>query len=51
MGFPKICSEENIEKIDRNILLTYLKHHYIPSRMVVAGVGVNHQDLVKAVEK
>ncbi|XP_047350936.1 mitochondrial-processing peptidase subunit alpha [Vespa velutina] len=51
LGFPKICSEENIEKIDRNILLTYLKHHYIPSRMVVAGVGVNHQDLVKAVEK
>lgn len=51
LGFPKICSEENIEKIDRNILLTYLKNHYVPSRMVVAGVGVNHQDLVKAVEK
>ncbi|KAK2585518.1 hypothetical protein KPH14_010164 [Odynerus spinipes] len=51
LGLPKICPEENIEKIDRNILFTYLKHHYVPSRMVIAGVGVNHQDLVKAVEK
>lgn len=51
LGLPKICPEENIEKIDRNILFTYLKHHYVPNRMVIAGVGVNHQDLVKAVEK
>lgn len=51
LGLPKICPQENIEKIDRKTLHTYLKHHYVPSRMVVAGVGVEHDDLVHAVNK
>ncbi|KAL0117782.1 hypothetical protein PUN28_008879 [Cardiocondyla obscurior] len=51
LGLPKICPEKNIEKIDRNILHTYLKHHYVPNRMVVAGVGVEHDDLVNSVTK
>ncbi|XP_011703434.1 PREDICTED: mitochondrial-processing peptidase subunit alpha-like [Wasmannia auropunctata] len=51
LGFPNICPKKNIEKIDRKILHTYLKHHYVPSRMVVAGVGVEHDDLVHAVTK
>lgn len=51
LGLPKICPEENIEKINRKTLHTYLKHHYVPSRMVVAGVGVEHDDLVHAVNK
>ncbi|GAB1869375.1 Mitochondrial-processing peptidase subunit alpha [Camponotus japonicus] len=51
LGLPKICPHENIEKIDRKTLHTYLKHHYVPSRMVVAGVGVEHDDLVHAVNK
>lgn len=51
LGLPKICPHENLEKIDRNVLLTYLKNHNTPERMVVAGVGVNHDDLVKQVER
>ncbi|EZA48849.1 hypothetical protein DMN91_004883 [Ooceraea biroi] len=51
LGLSKICPEENIEKIDRKSLHTYLKYHYVPSRMVVAGVGVEHDDLVQAVNK
>lgn len=51
LGLPKICPEKNIEKIDRKTLHTYLKNHYVPSRMVVAGVGVEHNDLVHAVTK
>ncbi|XP_014478164.1 PREDICTED: mitochondrial-processing peptidase subunit alpha isoform X1 [Dinoponera quadriceps] len=51
LGLPKICPEKNIEKIDRKTLHTYLKYHYIPSRMVVAGVGVEHEDLVHVVNK
>lgn len=51
LGLPKICPKVNIEKIDRNILLDYLQNHYIPSRMVVAAVGVDHEDLVRTVEK
>ncbi|EFN77279.1 Mitochondrial-processing peptidase subunit alpha, partial [Harpegnathos saltator] len=51
LGLPKICPENNIEKINRKVLHTYLKYHYVPSRMVVAGVGVEHEDLVHAVNK
>lgn len=51
LGLPKICPKENIERIDRNILLEYLKRHYTPQRMVVAGVGIEHEDLISAVQK
>ncbi|XP_031844181.1 mitochondrial-processing peptidase subunit alpha isoform X2 [Nomia melanderi] len=51
LGLPKICPEENIDRVDRKILLEYLKHHYTPKRMVVAGVGVEHEHLVSAVQK
>lgn len=51
LGLPKICPHGNIEKIDRKILFTYLKNHYTPKRMVVAGVGIDHDDLVRAVER
>ncbi|XP_014233207.1 mitochondrial-processing peptidase subunit alpha [Trichogramma pretiosum] len=51
LGLPKICPEGNVNKIDRNILFTYLKNHYTPKRMVVAGVGVEHARLVDAVQK
>lgn len=51
LGHPKICPKENIDKINRHILLDYLQNHYTPSRMVVAAVGVEHDDLVRSVEK
>ncbi|KAJ6642391.1 Mitochondrial-processing peptidase subunit alpha [Pseudolycoriella hygida] len=51
LGLPKLCPQENSSKIDRQILLNYLKHHHTPERMVVAGVGVNHDEFVKQVEK
>lgn len=51
LGLPKLCPLENASKIDRDILLSYLRLHHIPSRMVVAGVGVNHDEFVKYVEK
>lgn len=51
LGLPKLCPSTNAPKIDRNMLLTYLKHHHTPQRMVVAGVGVNHDEFVRAVEK
>lgn len=51
LGLPKLCPEGNISKIDRNILFTYLSQHYTPKRMVVAGVGVEHQKLVEATQK
>ncbi|XP_076653914.1 mitochondrial-processing peptidase subunit alpha [Halictus rubicundus] len=51
LGLPKICPEENIDYIDRKILFQYMKNHHTPNRMVVAGVGVEHEHLVSAVQK
>lgn len=51
LGLPKLCPPENAEKIDRDVLLSFLRLHHTPSRMVVAGVGVDHDELVKYVEK
>jgi mitochondrial-processing peptidase subunit alpha len=51
LGLPKLCPEANAQKINREMLLSYLKHHHTPRRMVVAGVGVEHDELVKLVEK
>jgi processing peptidase subunit alpha len=51
LGLPKLCPPENTSKIDRNMLLTYLKNHHTPERMVVAGVGVQHDEFVRLVEQ
>ncbi|XP_047499626.1 mitochondrial-processing peptidase subunit alpha-like [Penaeus chinensis] len=51
LGLPKICPPENVMKIDRSTLFTYLKKHHTPSRMVLAGVGVNHDALVECAQK
>ncbi|XP_063224768.1 mitochondrial-processing peptidase subunit alpha [Bacillus rossius redtenbacheri] len=49
LGLPKICPAENVGKMDRSLLFSYLKQHYTPQRMVVAGVGVDHDALVRSV--
>lgn len=51
LGLPKLCPLENADKIDRDVLMSFLRLHHTPSRMVVAGVGVDHDELVKHVEK
>ena len=40
LGLPKICPQENIEKIDRNTLYTYLSSYHKPDRIVVAGMHI-----------
>lgn len=51
LGLPKLCPQKNLGKINRELLFTYLSQHYLPKRMVVAGVGVEHQTLCNAVQK
>jgi len=51
LGLPKICPKDNIPKIDQQLLFTYMKHHFSPKRMVIAGVGVDHNRLVENVQK
>lgn len=51
LGLPKLCPLENADKINRDVLLSFLRLHHIPTRMVLAGVGVDHDELVKYAEK
>ncbi|KAF6204586.1 hypothetical protein GE061_018746 [Apolygus lucorum] len=51
LGLPKICPAENVGKITRDVIISYLHSHYTPSRMVVAGVGIEHDKLVESVQK
>lgn len=51
LGLPKLCPVANLERIDRDVLLSYLRLHHNPARMVVAGCGVDHDAFVQHVEK
>uniref|UniRef100_A0A8W7PER5 Alpha-MPP n=1 Tax=Anopheles coluzzii TaxID=1518534 RepID=A0A8W7PER5_ANOCL len=39
------------QAIDRDTLLSYLRLHHTPERMVLAGVGVPHDELVRLAER
>lgn len=51
LGLPKICPAENSSVIDSKILFHYMRNYYTPKRMVVAGVGVEHEKLVDLAQK
>lgn len=51
VGLPKICPPESIMEIPIPKLMSYLHHHHGPERLVVAGVGVDHDHLVQLVER
>nr|KAF6486583.1 peptidase, mitochondrial processing subunit alpha [Rousettus aegyptiacus] len=51
VGFRRFCPTENIAKIDRGVLHSYLRNYYTPDRMVLAGVGVEHDHLVECARK
>ncbi|XP_046644649.1 mitochondrial-processing peptidase subunit alpha-like [Daphnia pulicaria] len=51
LGLPKVCPQENVTTIDQSIIYTFLNSHYDPSRMVLAGVGVEHEALVECAQK
>ncbi|XP_069119668.1 mitochondrial-processing peptidase subunit alpha-like [Argopecten irradians] len=51
LGLPKLCPKQTIPTLDRNTILSYMYHHHTPDRMVVAGVGVDHQQFVEAVKE
>ena len=46
LGLPHRCPLENTDKIDKSILYTYMKNFHTPERMVLAGVGMDHDYLV-----
>jgi len=51
VGLPKICPDTNIESMTRATLMNYLSNYHSPDRMVVAGVGVEHEELVDITKK
>ena len=51
LGNPLFCPEERIDSINPNLLLETKKDWYRPERMVIAGSGVGHQELVELAEK
>nr|CAX75282.1 mitochondrial processing peptidase [Schistosoma japonicum]CAX75283.1 mitochondrial processing peptidase [Schistosoma japonicum] len=51
LGLPKYCPKQNLNKINRENIVRFIATNYIPERMVIAGVGIEHDLLVKSVEK
>uniref|UniRef100_A0A8C1M8K5 Mitochondrial-processing peptidase subunit alpha n=1 Tax=Cyprinus carpio TaxID=7962 RepID=A0A8C1M8K5_CYPCA len=51
VGLPRFCPPKNVEKIDRKLLHKYLQTYYCPERMVLAGVGIEHEQLVQCARK
>jgi len=51
LGLPKICPEASLDKITSSLMFNFLKHNHTPERMVLAGVGVDHDRLVELAQK
>lgn len=51
LGLAKICPPENVSIIDKRLLHTYLHNYHTSDRMVLAGVGMEHDALVSVAEK
>ncbi|XP_038601900.1 mitochondrial-processing peptidase subunit alpha [Tachyglossus aculeatus] len=51
VGLKRFCPQENIDKIDQKALHSYLTNYYTPDRMVLAGVGIEHEQLVDCARK
>lgn len=46
LGYSRYCTAENVSNVTRAELLKYMKATYVPERIVISGVGVDHKDLV-----
>ena len=51
LGNPLFSPEDRIDTIDTKLLLDTKKDWYRPERMVIAGSGIDHQELVELAEK
>lgn len=49
---PKICPPENINKINKEDLYSYMNSLYLPKRTVLTCIGTDHNDFIQmAIEK
>jgi len=50
LGSPLLCPPRKLAAVDAETLLDFQANYWTPSRIVIAGSGVNHDDLVKQAE-
>ncbi|KAJ7269413.1 mitochondrial processing peptidase [Mycena haematopus] len=51
LGNPLMCPEDRIDVINGNVLRKFMKSWYRPERMVIAGAGMPHEELVELTDK
>lgn len=51
LGLPKVCPESNLDLMTPALMFNYLKNNHTPDKMVLAGVGVDHDQLVELAQK
>ncbi len=51
LGNPLLCPEERIDLIDGQAMRAYMKEWYKPERIVIAGAGMPHEELVELADK
>jgi processing peptidase subunit alpha len=51
LGNPLLCPEDRIDAIDQGVLQSYMKDWYRPERIVIAGAGMQHDELVELTDK
>jgi processing peptidase subunit alpha len=51
LGNPMFCPEERIPSMNSGLLRHAFREWYRPERMVIAGAGLAHQELVELVDK
>jgi processing peptidase subunit alpha len=51
LGNPLLCPEQRVGTIDELALRTSMKEWYRPERMVIAGAGMRHEELVELTDK
>ena len=51
LGNPLLCPENRIDLIDEPAMRAYIKDWYRPERMVIAGAGMLHEELVELADK
>ena len=51
LGNPLLCPPERIDMVDEALMREFMKNWYRPERMVIAGAGMPHEELVELADK
>lgn len=51
LGNPLLCPEHRIDLIDQATMKGFMRQWYRPERMVIAGAGMAHEELVELTDK